>query len=150
MSASPTDRHIVVDASAGLVPGGGIGRYVRDLTYALRMLPDAPPARFLATANMRELARERFSPEQTLLLPFPWRQFALRIMAGVDKDFNGEARAAPGIKIGYLEQEPKLDPEKTVREEVEQARGEWKRAKAAGCEVTYWQQGEGGRWEKRG
>src|SRR5688572_180886 len=48
----------------------------------------------------------------------------LRIMAGVDKDFNGEARAAPGIKIGYLEQEPKLDPAKTVREEVESALGE--------------------------
>ena len=48
----------------------------------------------------------------------------LRIMAGVDKDFNGEARPAPGIKIGYLEQEPKLDPAKTVREEVESALGE--------------------------
>jgi sulfate-transporting ATPase len=48
----------------------------------------------------------------------------LRIMAGVDKDFNGEARPAPGIKIGYLEQEPKLDPEQTVRQEVESALGE--------------------------
>ena len=48
----------------------------------------------------------------------------LRIMAGVDKDFNGEARPAPGNKIGYLEQEPKLDPAKTVREEVESALGE--------------------------
>jgi ATP-binding cassette ChvD family protein len=48
----------------------------------------------------------------------------LRIMAGVDKDFNGEARPAPGIKIGYLEQEPKLDPEKSVRQEVESALGE--------------------------
>ena len=33
---------------------------------------------------------------------------------------------------------------------VQQARSEWKRVKAAGCEVTYWQQGESGRWEKRG
>ncbi|MBK6435989.1 MAG: energy-dependent translational throttle protein EttA [Rhodanobacteraceae bacterium] len=48
----------------------------------------------------------------------------LRIMAGVDKDFNGEARPAPGIKIGYLEQEPKLDPAHTVRQEVETALGE--------------------------
>jgi ATP-binding cassette ChvD family protein len=48
----------------------------------------------------------------------------LRIMAGVDKDFNGEARPQPGIKIGYLEQEPKLDPQKTVRQEVESALGE--------------------------
>jgi ATP-binding cassette ChvD family protein len=44
----------------------------------------------------------------------------LRIMAGVDKDFAGEARPNPGTKIGYLEQEPKLDPQKTVREVVEE------------------------------
>lgn len=40
-------------------------------------------------------------------------------MAGVDKDFSGEARAQPGIKIGYLEQEPPLDPTKDVRGNVE-------------------------------
>ena len=44
----------------------------------------------------------------------------LRIMAGVDTEFNGEARPQPGIKIGYLAQEPQLDPEKTVRECVEE------------------------------
>ncbi|HEY9513743.1 MAG TPA: energy-dependent translational throttle protein EttA [Rhodanobacter sp.] len=44
----------------------------------------------------------------------------LRIMAGVDTDFQGEARAQPGIKVGYLAQEPQLDPEKTVREAVEE------------------------------
>lgn len=43
----------------------------------------------------------------------------LKIMAGVDKDFQGEARAQPGIKIGYLEQEPPLDPTKDVRGNVE-------------------------------
>lgn len=43
----------------------------------------------------------------------------LRIMAGVDTDFNGEARPMPGIKIGYLPQEPHLDPEKDVRGNVE-------------------------------
>src|SRR5215212_1080895 len=42
----------------------------------------------------------------------------LRIMAGVDKDFLGEARPLPGIKIGYLPQEPLLDPEKDVRGNV--------------------------------
>ena len=47
----------------------------------------------------------------------------LRIMAGVDTDFEGEAKAMPGISIGYLEQEPKLDPEKTVRETVEEGLG---------------------------
>ena len=48
----------------------------------------------------------------------------LRIMAGVDKDFQGEARPQPGIKIGYLEQEPKLNPEHTVREAVQEGLGE--------------------------
>ncbi|AWF82772.1 energy-dependent translational throttle protein EttA [Microbulbifer sp. A4B17] len=43
----------------------------------------------------------------------------LRIMAGVDQDFNGEARAMPGIKVGYLPQEPQLDASKTVRGNVE-------------------------------
>ncbi len=44
----------------------------------------------------------------------------LRIMAGVDKDIHGEARPLSGIKIGYLEQEPKLDASKDVRGNVEQ------------------------------
>jgi len=45
----------------------------------------------------------------------------LRIMAGVETEFDGEARAINDLTIGYLEQEPKLDPEKTVRETVEEA-----------------------------
>ena len=52
----------------------------------------------------------------------------LRIMAGIDKDIEGEARPQPGIKIGYLPQEPKLDPQQTVREAVEEAVGEVKNA----------------------
>ncbi|HET9818646.1 MAG TPA: energy-dependent translational throttle protein EttA [Rhodanobacteraceae bacterium] len=44
----------------------------------------------------------------------------LRIMAGVDTDFQGEARPAADINIGYLAQEPGLDPDKTVRESVEE------------------------------
>ena len=44
----------------------------------------------------------------------------LRIMAGVDKDFNGQAVLSPGYTVGYLEQEPKLDEAKTVREIVEE------------------------------
>ncbi|HRD28781.1 MAG TPA: energy-dependent translational throttle protein EttA [Caulobacter sp.] len=42
----------------------------------------------------------------------------LKIMAGLDKEFSGEARAADGVKMGYLEQEPHLDPDKTVWENV--------------------------------
>jgi ATP-binding cassette ChvD family protein len=52
----------------------------------------------------------------------------LKIMAGIDKDIEGEARPQPGIKIGYLPQEPVLDPEKTVKETVEEALGNVKQA----------------------
>jgi sulfate-transporting ATPase len=48
----------------------------------------------------------------------------LRIMAGVDAEFDGDAAPAANLTIGYLEQEPKLDPEMTVREAVEQGLGE--------------------------
>ncbi|MEW6563610.1 MAG: energy-dependent translational throttle protein EttA [Pseudomonadota bacterium] len=53
----------------------------------------------------------------------------LKIMAGVDKDIEGEAIPMPNIKIGYLPQEPQLDPEKTVRQEVEEGLGEVMQAK---------------------
>ena len=55
----------------------------------------------------------------------------LRIMAGVDKEYNGEARPQPGINVGYLEQEPQLDDSKTVREVVEEAVAEAKNALTA-------------------
>ncbi|HXH04316.1 MAG TPA: energy-dependent translational throttle protein EttA [Candidatus Competibacteraceae bacterium] len=45
----------------------------------------------------------------------------LRIMAGVDKDIHGEARPQPGIKVGFLPQEPQLDPSKDVRGNIEEA-----------------------------
>jgi len=48
----------------------------------------------------------------------------LRIMAGVDTDIEGEARPQPGINIGYLPQEPNLDPDKDVRGNVEEGLGE--------------------------
>ena len=51
----------------------------------------------------------------------------LRIMAGVDKDFFGDAKPADGIRIGYLPQEPALDPTKTVLGNVEQAVANTKR-----------------------
>ncbi len=47
----------------------------------------------------------------------------LRIMAGADKEFEGEVQWQPGISIGYLPQEPQLDPNKSVREEVESGLG---------------------------
>ncbi|MGD8964992.1 MAG: energy-dependent translational throttle protein EttA, partial [Gammaproteobacteria bacterium] len=52
----------------------------------------------------------------------------LRIMAGIDTEIEGEARAQPGIKIGYLPQEPRLDPAKDVRGNVEDGVAEIKQA----------------------
>ena len=52
----------------------------------------------------------------------------LKIMAGVEKEFGGEAWAADGVRIGYLEQEPQLDPTKTVGENVAEAFAEVKAA----------------------
>lgn len=59
----------------------------------------------------------------------------LKIMAGVDTEIDGEARPMPGIKVGYLPQEPQLDPNKTVREVVEEAVDEIKQAQARLDEV---------------
>jgi energy-dependent translational throttle protein EttA len=52
----------------------------------------------------------------------------LKIMAGVETEFGGEAWAAEGVRVGYLEQEPKLDPDKTVAENVMEAFGPLKAA----------------------
>ncbi|MCX7272990.1 MAG: energy-dependent translational throttle protein EttA [Burkholderiales bacterium] len=53
----------------------------------------------------------------------------LKIMAGLDNDIEGQAVPMPGLKVGYLPQEPQLDPDKTVRDEVEAGLGEVMQAK---------------------
>ena len=53
----------------------------------------------------------------------------LKIMAGVDKEIEGEAIPMAGLSIGYLEQEPKLNPEHTVRDAIDEAMGEVNNAK---------------------
>ncbi len=59
----------------------------------------------------------------------------LKIMAGLDAEIDGEARPMPDIKVGYLPQEPQLNPENTVREAVEQAVDDVKEARARLDEV---------------
>lgn len=59
----------------------------------------------------------------------------LKIMAAVDTEIDGEARPMPGIQIGYLPQEPQLDPNKTVRAVIEEAVDEIKQAQARLDEV---------------
>ncbi|MFZ4077291.1 MAG: energy-dependent translational throttle protein EttA [Legionellaceae bacterium] len=60
----------------------------------------------------------------------------LRIMAGVEQQFEGEARPQPGIKIGYLAQEPEIDLNKTVREVVEEAVADMKAKLSAFDEIS--------------
>lgn len=79
---------VLVDASAGYVPGGGIGRYVRDLTHALRTIEGAPKARFLATRNLRAIAHARFRPEELVEVPLTWRQLAFAWMVGTTAGFG--------------------------------------------------------------
>lgn len=98
-AARPRDGgFVLVDISAGLVPGGGIGRYVRDLMHALRTLPDAPRARFLVTKSRAEAAREQLRPEELVHVPYTWRQLAFGWMAGTTL----------GIPFDGLYQEPAL------------------------------------------
>jgi sulfate-transporting ATPase len=60
----------------------------------------------------------------------------LRIMAGEDREYEGEAVPMPGLRVGFLPQEPQLDPDKTVREAVEEGMGEVLAAKE-GLEKVY-------------
>ena len=60
----------------------------------------------------------------------------LKIMAGIDKDYEGQATPMPGIRIGYLPQEPQLEPGHTVREAVEEGLGEVFTAKKRLDEVS--------------
>ena len=65
----------------------------------------------------------------------------LKIMAGLDHEIQGEATPMPGLNIGYLPQEPKLNPDHTVRESVEDGMGEVFAAKAK-LEAVYTAYGE--------
>ncbi len=81
-----------------------------------RVAKVVPPKRFI----LRDISLSFFPGAKigVLGLNGSGKSTLLRIMAGVDKEFEGEARAQPGTKIGYLEQEPNLDPTKDVRGNV--------------------------------
>ena len=67
----------------------------------------------------------------------------LKIMAGIDKEIEGEAIPMSGLKIGYLPQEPQLDPNETVRQSVENGMGEVKAARFEDFNLEY------GSWSKQ-
>jgi ATP-binding cassette ChvD family protein len=77
-----------------------------------------PPKRFI----LRDISLSFFPGAKigVLGLNGAGKSTLLRIMAGLDSEFEGEARPQPGIRIGFLPQEPEIDPEKTVREIVEE------------------------------
>jgi energy-dependent translational throttle protein EttA len=84
-----------------------------------RLAKVVPPKRFI----LRDISLSFFPGAKIGVLGIngSGKSTLLRIMAGVDKDFDGEARPQAGIRIGYLPQEPELDPETTVRATVEEA-----------------------------
>ncbi len=89
-----------------------------------RVAKVVPPKRFI----LRDISLSFFPGAKigVLGLNGSGKSTLLRIMAGLDKEFEGEARPQPGINIGYLPQEPQLDPEKDVRGNVEEGVGELK------------------------
>ena len=87
-----------------------------------RVAKVVPPKRFL----IRDISLSFFPGAKigVLGLNGSGKSTLLRIMAGLDTEIEGEARPQPGIKIGYLPQEPELDPAKDVRGNVEEGLGE--------------------------
>ncbi|MAD92026.1 MAG: energy-dependent translational throttle protein EttA [Gammaproteobacteria bacterium] len=87
-----------------------------------RVAKVVPPKRYL----IRDISLSFFPGAKigVLGLNGSGKSTLMRIMAGLDSDFDGEARPQPGIKIGYLSQEPELDPKKDVRANVEEGLGE--------------------------
>jgi sulfate-transporting ATPase len=83
-----------------------------------RLAKVVPPKRYI----LRDISLSFFPGAKigVLGLNGAGKSTLLRIMAGVDKDFEGEARPQPGIRIGYLQQEPEFDPDATVRASVEE------------------------------
>jgi sulfate-transporting ATPase len=87
-----------------------------------RVAKIVPPKRFI----IRDISLSFFPGAKigVLGLNGAGKSTVLRIMAGLDTEFEGEARPQPGIKVGYLPQEPELDPEKDVRGNVEEGLGD--------------------------
>jgi ATP-binding cassette ChvD family protein len=98
-----------------------------------RVAKVVPPKRFI----LRDISLSFFPGAKigVLGLNGAGKSTLLRIMAGLDHEIEGEARPQPGIKIGFLPQEPRLDPAKDVRGNVEEAVAEVKNALARLDEV---------------
>lgn len=98
-----------------------MAQYIYTMNRVAKMVP---PKRFI----IRDISLSFFPGAKigVLGLNGSGKSTLLRIMAGIDKDFDGEARPQPGINIGFLPQEPELDPDKDVRGNVEEGVAETK------------------------
>ena len=107
-----------------------MAQYIYSMSRVAKIVP---PKRFI----LRDISLSFFPGAKigVLGLNGSGKSTLLRIMAGVDTEIEGEARPQPGIRIGFLPQEPRLDPAKDVRGNVEEAVGETKAALARLDEV---------------
>jgi len=98
-----------------------MAQYIYTMNRVAKMVP---PKRFI----IKDISLSFFPGAKigVLGLNGSGKSTVLRIMAGLDTEFDGEARPQPGIKVGYLPQEPQLDPEKDVRGNVEEGVAETK------------------------
>ncbi len=99
----------------------GMAQYIYTMNRVAKIVP---PKRFI----LRDISLSFFPGAKigVLGLNGSGKSSLLRIMAGLDKEYDGEARPQPGINIGYLPQEPELDETKNVRENVEEGIAETK------------------------
>jgi len=97
----------------------GMAQYIYTMNRVSKIVP---PKRFI----LKDISLSFFPGAKigVLGLNGSGKSTLLRIMAGVDTEIEGEARPQPGIKVGYLPQEPQLDPDKDVRGNVEEALGD--------------------------
>ena len=111
-------RSSIPDNAPSIINGLTMAQYIYTMNRVAKVVP---PKRYL----IRDISLSFFPGAKigVLGLNGSGKSTLMRIMAGLDADFDGEARPQPGIKIGYLSQEPELDPDKDVRGNVEEGLG---------------------------
>ena len=112
-------RCSIPDNARSATIGLNMAQYIYTMNRVAKIVP---PKRYL----IRDISLSFFPGAKigVLGLNGSGKSTLMRIMAGLDTEFDGEARPQPGIKIGYLSQEPELDASKDVRGNVEEGLGE--------------------------